>query len=149
MKRIIYTQDNGTVAIIVPAPEFIEQFNSINEAMETLVARHSLHGTDYSVVDTSEIPSNRTFRNAWVKDARQVKTDIPKAKLLAHDKRRTKREEELKPFDDIIAKQIPGKNASEAEVQRQAIRDKHALIQTNIDAATTEAQLLIQMELLK
>ena len=38
-------------------------------------------------------------------------------------------------------KQIPGNDASAVEAKRQAIRDKHAQIQADIDAATTVDKL--------
>jgi len=62
--------------------------------------------------------------------------NIDKAKGIAHDIRRTKRAEEFAPYDEVIMKQIPGNDAVEAEAARQAIRDKYATIQTNIDNAT-------------
>jgi hypothetical protein len=60
--------------------------------------------------------------------------NIDKAKGIAHDIRRAKRAEEFAPYDEVIMKQIPDANATEAEASRQAIRDKYATIQTNIDA---------------
>lgn len=65
-----------------------------------------------------------------------ITINMTKAKLIGHDMRRAKREEEFKPFDDAIAKQIPG-HVDGAEAQRQLIREKYAAIQTQIDAATT------------
>lgn len=66
--------------------------------------------------------------------------NIDKAKTIAHDVRRAARAEEFKPFDEAIAKQIPGQ-AEGAEAQRQLIRDKYAEMQTAIDAATTPEQI--------
>lgn len=66
-----------------------------------------------------------------------ITVNIDKAKGIAHDIRRAARAEEFKPFDEIIAKQIPGTTAQEAEAQRQAIRDKYVAIQADIDAAGT------------
>jgi hypothetical protein len=60
--------------------------------------------------------------------------NIDKAKGIAHDIRRAKRAEEFAPYDEVIMKQIPDADATEAEASRQAIRDKYATIQTNIDA---------------
>ena len=60
--------------------------------------------------------------------------NIDKAKGIAHDIRRAKRAEEFAPYDEVIMKQIPDANATEAEASRQSIRDKYATIQTNIDA---------------
>jgi hypothetical protein len=65
--------------------------------------------------------------------------DINKAKAIGHDMRRAARAEEFKPYDEAIAKQIPGTDG--AEIARQAIRDKYAAIQTSIDAATTTDEI--------
>ena len=64
-----------------------------------------------------------------------ITTNLTKAKTIAHEMRRANREEEFKPHDDIIAKQIPGADTDAAEVSRAAVRTKYATVQTNIDAA--------------
>ena len=66
--------------------------------------------------------------------------DLTKAKNIGHDMRRAARAEEFKPYDDAIAKQIPGQ-ADGAEAARQAIREKYAAIQTSINAATTPDEI--------
>lgn len=66
--------------------------------------------------------------------------NIDKAKNIAHDLRRAARAEEFKPFDEAISKQIPGQTEG-AEAQRQLIRDKYAVMQSEIDAATTVEQI--------
>ena len=66
--------------------------------------------------------------------------DVTKAKAIGHDMRRAARAEEFKPYDDAIAKQIPGQMEG-AEAARQAIREKYAVIQTNIDAAATPDEI--------
>jgi hypothetical protein len=66
--------------------------------------------------------------------------DINKAKAIGHDMRRAARAEEFKPYDEAIAKQIPGQMES-AEAARQTIRDKYATIQTSIDAAQTPDEI--------
>lgn len=63
-----------------------------------------------------------------------VTINLDKAKLVAHRMRRAARAEEFKPYDDAIAKQIPGQIEG-AEAERQKIRDKYRLIQADIDAA--------------
>mgnify|MGYP003151010403 FL=1 len=57
-KRIIYKQDNGVIAIIVPA---------INETMsiEEIARKDVPTGKAYKIVNLSEISSDRTFRGAW------------------------------------------------------------------------------------
>jgi hypothetical protein len=66
--------------------------------------------------------------------------NIDKAKAIGHDMRRAARAEEFKPYDEAIAKQIPGQMEG-AEAARQAIREKYAAIQTAIDAAATPDQI--------
>jgi hypothetical protein len=64
--------------------------------------------------------------------------DLTKAKDIAHDKRRAARSAEFAPLD--IKATIPAE-ATAAEETRQAVRQKYAEIQTNIDAATDVASL--------
>ena len=72
--------------------------------------------------------------------------NLDKAKGIAHDMRRAAREEEFAPLDAVIMKQIPGVDAQEAEAARQAIREKYAAIQTEIDAATTPDEIKAALE---
>jgi hypothetical protein len=71
--------------------------------------------------------------------------NVTKAKAIGHDMRRAARAEEFKPYDEAIAKQIPGQ-AEGAEAARQAIREKYAAIQTAIDAAATPDQIKAALE---
>jgi hypothetical protein len=73
-----------------------------------------------------------------------ITININKAKTIAHDMRRAARTEEFKPYDDAIAKQIPGQ-ADGAEAARVAIRAKYATMQTAIDAASTVDELKAAM----
>lgn len=57
-KRIIYMQSNGVLAVLCPSPN--EQ-RSLNEIAKKDVPT----GLKYKIVNVSEIPSDRTFRNAW------------------------------------------------------------------------------------
>jgi hypothetical protein len=57
-KRIIYPNDNGGVVILTPSPNW-------NGTLEELAVKDVPSGKPYKIVDGSEIPSDRTFRNAW------------------------------------------------------------------------------------
>ena len=67
--------------------------------------------------------------------------DIDKAKDIAHEKRREARAEEFKPYDEVIMKQIPGNDMTEAEAARQAIREKYEELQTQMNSAETVEEL--------
>jgi len=63
---------------------------------------------------------------------------IDKAKDIAHDRRRAARSAEFAPLD--IKATIPSE-AQAAEAARQAIREKYATMQAQMDAAQTPEQL--------
>jgi hypothetical protein len=69
-----------------------------------------------------------------------ISVNIPKAKAIAHDMRRAARAAEFAPYDEAIAKQIPGQMEG-AEAARQVIRDKYVAVQAAIDAAATPDEI--------
>ena len=130
MSKIIYTNSDGGVSVVHPTGEV---------PISELPARLGL--TDYEIVDDEAVPTDRTFRNAWVKSGSTVNEDLPKCKEIAHERRRAAREEEFKPHDELISKQIPGADTDAAEASRAAIRTKYATMQDAIEAATTTAEI--------
>ena len=70
-----------------------------------------------------------------------IKINLQKAKQIAHNFRRAKRETEFEPYDEIVMKQIPGNDYDQAEQARQAIREKYAKIQDEINECENENQL--------
>lgn len=135
MSKIIFTNADGGVSIVTPTGEV-----SITE----LPGRLGL--TDWEIVDDDVIPSDRTFRNAWVKQGTNINEDLAKCKEIAHEIRRASRELEFMPHDDVIAKQIPNTDAEAAEESREAIRIKYATMQSEIDAAVTTAEIKTALE---
>ena len=57
-QRIIFPNDEGGVSIIVPSP-------NCGLSIEQIAAKDVPAGKPYQIVDVSEIPSDRTWRNAW------------------------------------------------------------------------------------
>lgn len=56
MNRIIYPNENGGVSIVIPTGEV-----SLDVLAQTVVPA----GVEYKIVDEADIPSDRTFRDAW------------------------------------------------------------------------------------
>jgi len=137
MTRIIFQNESGGVSVIIPTGEL---------SIEEVAAKDVPEGVAYEIVDIADIPSDRTFRDAWVMGDCCIEHDIDKCKALGHDIRRTMRAEEFQPFDAIIMKQIPGNSAVEAEASRQQIRFKYALIQDVIEAAETTDEIKSALE---
>lgn len=67
-----------------------------------------------------------------------IVVNLSKAKSIAHDARRSARAKEFAPLD--IKATIPSEGAA-AEMQRQAVREKYAAVQTSIDAASNVDEL--------
>jgi|TARA_R100000479_G_scaffold24964_1_gene9443 hypothetical protein len=57
-KRIIYPNDEGGVSIIVPS-------DNCGLTVEEIAAKDVPAGTAYQIVDVADVPSDRSFRNAW------------------------------------------------------------------------------------
>jgi hypothetical protein len=57
-QRIIYPNDEGGVSIIVPAPD-------CGLTIEEIAAKDVPAGKEYKIVDVADIPTDRTFRDAW------------------------------------------------------------------------------------
>jgi hypothetical protein len=58
MKLIIYPNDDGGVSILTPAPE-------CGLSIEEIAAKDVPAGKPFKIVDGADIPTDRTFRNAW------------------------------------------------------------------------------------
>jgi hypothetical protein len=60
VQRIIYKKNDGGVAVVAPTDEWLEK-----HTMEELAAKVVPVGAEFKIVDVSEIPTDRTFRDAW------------------------------------------------------------------------------------
>jgi hypothetical protein len=62
--KIIYAQDNGVLAQMIPAPKFLATLEGTDEEKLIHIANKDLPtGTKYEITD--EDLSDRTFRGAW------------------------------------------------------------------------------------
>ena len=62
-KRIIYKNPDGSISIIIPTSEALE-----NKTIDEIAKKDVPTGLNYKIVNTSDISLNRTFRNAWTID---------------------------------------------------------------------------------
>jgi len=56
--RIIYPNDDGGVSVIVPTEK-------CGLTIEEIAAKDVPAGKPFKIVDVADIPTDRTFRNAW------------------------------------------------------------------------------------
>jgi len=59
-KRIIYKNTDGSISIIIPA--------DCGLTVEQIAQKDVPTGLNYKIVDVSEVPSDREFRDAWTID---------------------------------------------------------------------------------
>jgi hypothetical protein len=57
-QRIIYPTDDGGVVVIIPTVE-------CGLTIEEIAAKDVSTGKPFKIVDVADIPTDRTFRNAW------------------------------------------------------------------------------------
>jgi len=137
MRRII-KRDDGGVSVVSPAPKSRrvlfedETFCSIDrlpvkldqldpetytlepeaEWLERVFSKATPDGAEYADVSASEIPSDRTFRGAWIKNVATIEVDMPKARDIHMDRIRVDRDKKLAELDNE---------------ERLAVRNKHPL----------------------
>ena len=58
--RIIYETEEGGVAVIIPSPNYLQ-----DHTIEELAAKDVPEGANHEIVEDSDVPSDRTFREAW------------------------------------------------------------------------------------
>jgi len=107
------------------------------------VAAHAkllANGQPYHLIPFADMPTERTFQDAWTVDTNgAISTDLPRAKIIAHDARRVERDALYAPLDRQAT--VPALLTT-AEKARAAIRTNDAAKQVAIDAAKTEAELV-------
>jgi len=57
-KVIVYKNDEGGISIVHPAP-------NAKLTIEQVAAKSIPAGKSYAIMEKSDVPSDRTFRNAW------------------------------------------------------------------------------------
>jgi hypothetical protein len=128
-RRIIYPTNGGGVAVIVPAPEWLAQEgNTLETLAETVVPA----GVTWRIVDTSDLPIDRSFRNAWKLEDDQITEDWAKSVEITKNRLREERKPlfetaDVKAMLDIEA---TGAVSPETAALKQSLRDVTALADT-------------------
>lgn len=119
MQRIVYKTATG-VAVVIPTGEI---------PLEAVIAKDVPKGAEYKVVDTAEIPSDRTFRNAWEIADGKIAVNMTKAIAIQQDRIRGERQPMLESLDLEYMKALEtGDTKRQAEIvaEKQILRDAPA-----------------------
>ena len=134
--RYVYLNDEGGVSVVVPAPGIV---------MDHLLAVLP-SDRPWSEVPVEQVPSDRTYRNAWVfdHDAKAFSHDMPKAREIHKGFMRAARAPLLSALDVAYARadekgQAGAADKAQIAAQKQALRDVTA--DAGIAAATTPDEL--------
>ena len=66
--KIVYKHDNGMVRIVIPTPQVLTEINPATGKLWTVedIAKKDIpKGYKYKIVQDSDVPTDRSFRNAW------------------------------------------------------------------------------------
>lgn len=132
-QRILYPNNDGTVSIVIPAPGL---------PIETIAKKDVPAGKSYKIVDVSDIPSDRTFRNAWHMNDGGVQIHMPKARDIHREKLRELRAPILAELDIEYQRADENGDVEQKKAiasQKQELRDVTA--DPAIEAATTPDDL--------
>ena len=131
MSKIIYTNPDGTVSIIIPV-------GNVNDSIKDVP-----DGLSYEIVEDSVIPTDRAFRNAWKQNNKTIETDMAKAREIHKTNIRNARIPKLAELDIEFQKALET-SASTTDIvsKKQALRDAPA--DSAIASADTEAKLKAQ-----
>ncbi len=100
-KRIVYTNNEGMCCIVIPAVD-------CGWTIEQIAAKDVPAGIPYRIIDVSQLPEDRVFRDAWTdaNDTDTVDIDIDKAKDIKKDMLRAIRKPLLAQLDIDFMKSI-------------------------------------------
>lgn len=140
MKRILFTQDDGVLAIIVPAPA--HSFLDIVDIANMTVKKQGFYewiaekdvpkmpdgsARPYEIVDTAIVPSDRHFRDAWEHHpTEKVKVNMTKAVEVQRNKIRAERAPLLADLDVQYMQALETKDVAKQSAiiaEKQRLRD--------------------------
>lgn len=131
MRKIAYTHPDGRLMIVTPAPrsdlEKVMQFESEEQYEQFVWGRVIPEGAIHPhFIEDEEIPSDRTFRNAWVLEDGVITHDIDKAIDIKKDQLRALRKPKLEALDIEAMKALESEDSekfNEIKVKKQKLRD--------------------------
>lgn len=131
-QRIIYADPTpGNVCVVIPTGE---------EPIEAVAAKVVPPGISYKIVDASDIPTDRTFRNAWKLENDQITEDWAKSVEITKNRLREERKPLLEAADVQAMRDIEATGAVSPETAalKQSLRNVTALA----DAAQSRDELI-------
>ena len=132
-KRIVYIRTDGGLSVLSPAPNGRRKNESEQDWLARIIAKDvPADSSNVRIVEESEIPADRTFRDAWVHDGEKLAHDMDAAREIHMKRIRAARNKELSRLD---VEQLKGNDVS---ARKQELRDLPQTFDLSV-AATTDA----------
>jgi len=116
MDIIIINNGDGSCDVGIPNEDWLSvKGNTLTKFKNKI----TLSGKTSRVVDSSVLPTDRDFRNAWTddEDGDQIDIDMPRARIIHMDKIRVKRDLKMLELD------IETMRGLEVQPEKQVLRD--------------------------
>jgi len=139
MKRIVYTRPDGGMSVCIPVvslndPTDFTEDDALQRAMKRDIPPDA---ANVHVVEVSELPQDRAFRNAWLTDGKTVSVDMPKAREIHKNRLREMRAPKLAALDIEYQR---ADEAGDATAKKAVAAKKQALRDVTADPGIAAAQ---------
>lgn len=138
--KIIYPNENGGVSVVIPSQKYLNTLKGMTEIEKmTFIAQKDIPAnTDFQIIEDNQVPTDRSFRNAWEYKNKSIEISLPKAREITKARLREEREPLLSALD---IKQInaltEGVDTTDIMTEKQRLKD----ITDTVDSVTTLAGL--------
>ena len=125
MRKIIYTRPDGGLSVVHPVRNTIgETLTTDAEIEQRAWDKLPAEAITPRWADASEIPVDRTFRNAWKDGGAKVEHDLGKCREITKARLRTERAPLLAALDVEFMRALEeGKPTAGIVAQKNALRD--------------------------
>lgn len=126
MKIYLIENTNGSISIM----RILDKNTTITKELK----KQEITALSYKEIKESDIPKDRTYRNAWNKD---LLVDMPTARIIQMDKIRQLRDEKLAILDIETLKGI------DVQAEKQVLRDLPETFDLSTAKTPNELKILI------
>jgi len=139
MSQVIVCTDSSGVSIIYPTEKALDTLSMDGIAVDSVP-----EGVAYRITDKTNVPTDRSFRNAWTDDApgETVGVDMDKAKVIQADRIRKSRDAKWPEYDGrYVASQRKNLDLTSLDLEGEMLRNIPNKAQDNIDSAENITEL--------
>lgn len=137
MSKIVVERDDGGISIIIPA-------DNIDTELLVRDAKAVAGYVSHKIVEDDELPSDRTYRNAWENGEKTVSVNMVKAREIQKDILRSMRAPLLENLDMEFLKALEG---SDDSLKQEVIDKKQILRDVTTDPMISDAKTPEELKL--